>query len=113
MDHDPESHVQKQWEELKEWKNSSKNRYVAISNPRFECWVCLHFSDSPNSCLSAYLPEYKKDLKPHHVRFTRKNVQEAVKRAMRLAKSSDVSSSLPIVYNGSDVYLLVKRICGF
>lgn len=69
------------------WSQLSTNYGFALSNPKFEYWLLLHFEDghrSPNSneCtrrLNSYLPEYNKNIK--RGTFTREQFQAAIQRA--------------------------------
>ena len=66
---------------------------LAVSNPCFELWLLLHFTDPPGiqnraaiaSRLKRYLPEYKK-----HVNFAHfaQGLQDALKRAKTLSEGA-------------------------
>jgi len=50
-----------QLKELYEWSKTESNYYFALSNPKFEYWLLLHFG--PQECserLKKYLPGYNK-----------------------------------------------------
>lgn len=98
---------------LHKWSRTRKNRYLALSNPKFEFWLLLHFEDgkeirNSNDCsrrLKQYLPDYDKDIKENKISL------EGVKNAIDRAKKYDN----PPCHDwprktGSTVYRLVENI---
>ena len=93
---------------LRDWAASRRNYGLAISNPKFEYWLLLHFEDGngvPTSrvCserLKQHLPNYAKGVMPGQL--TRTMIQEAVDRAKRREMHGEAI--------GSTVYMLVERI---
>ena len=70
-----------------EWSETRENFGFALSNPKFEYWLLLHFEDGYNvgnsaECsrrLKRYLPDYRKSVE--QTRFTMKDIMRAVERA--------------------------------
>jgi len=106
------------WEEahLKElyaWTATDGQYAMAVSNPKFEYWLLLHFENgagvsSARDCvtrLKRYLPDYDKKLP------TLAKLKEHIDDAIRNAKAKDVPpcSDFPRG-RGSTVYRLVERL---
>jgi len=101
--------------ELFHWCCSKDNYHLALSNPKFEYWILLHFEDgngvsNPRQCmerLKTYLPNYEKSLSPTDLRKIIAGVSDAVKRAERKDTPScrDWPRSI-----GSTVYRLLQNI---
>lgn len=81
-----------QWSEhqlarLHRWSQGANNYGFALSNPKFEYWLLLHFEGAKGvrtsrECsrrLRRHLPGYDKDV--HGRKFTRTNIENAVRRA--------------------------------
>lgn len=108
---DKDQWTKKQLIELFQWAKSGEHRGVAVSNPKFEYWLLLHFEDakinSPKECiekLRKYLPDYDKSIK--------KNIKkEMIENAIINAEKRDrpPCQYWPEKY-GTTVYRLVKRI---
>lgn len=98
---------------LHKWSQTRKNRYLALSNPKFEFWLLLHFEDgkeirNSNDCsrrLKQYLPDYDKDIKENKISL------EGIKNAIDRAKKYDnpPCDDWPRK-TGSTVYRLVENI---
>jgi len=108
-----------QWSEedlnaLYSWTILADNRNLAVSNPRFEYWLLLHFEEgygvnSPSECtdrLKCHCPDFSKSYVPAR-RFTRENVGKAIRRAK--IKDKPPCEKWPIEY-GTTVYRMVERI---
>lgn len=107
-----------QWKEeqlnkLHEWAKSQENYGFALSNPKFEYWLLLHFEDcgvdSPNKCdekLKRHIPNYNKGIDTH--KFTDERICDAIRRA----KSRDVPpcEDWPKNSCGTTVYRLVEKL---
>ncbi len=102
---------------LHEWvcekRGSVVKRGLAVSNPKFELWLLLHFADavsvnSSASCdneLNKYLPGYKKNI-PKGV-FDNEKMDKAVVRAEKL----DTPPCLGWPHRtGTTIYRLVKSM---
>lgn len=100
-------------ERLLAWSGESEQFGFALSNPKFEFWLLLHFEDgttvsSPQQCdakLRRYIPDYHKHLPTQF--FTDQQVRDAVGRAQR--RDVPPTQKWPVKY-GSTVYRLVERI---
>lgn len=77
--------------QLHEWSRSSTNFGLAVSNPKFEYWLLLHFENgsgvaSAHDCserLEKHIPDYDKGID------ARKIGQEMVNDAIKRAKAGD------------------------
>lgn len=106
-----------QWTDLQlmalyEWSKKKPNYYFALSNPKFEYWLLLHFEDpggvNSRECserLKRHLPSYDKGIEAHH--FPDEKIREAIERA----KQKDISQSnrWPAIA-GTTVYRVVENI---
>jgi len=100
--------------QLHEWSLTRENYGFALSNPKFEYWLLLHFEDgtaviSSQDCtarLKRYLPDYDKGINP------RKIDNDRIADAIRRAKSRDnpPCSDWPKACGGTTVYKLVEKI---
>lgn len=106
----PENQLKK----LEQWSASSERYGFAISNPKFEFWLLLHFENgtgvrSPADCtrrLRNYIPEYDGSIGGNM--FTTNRICDAVKRAKDLDNIHD--KNWPFERFNSTVYRLVSRI---
>ena len=98
---------------LHQWAENRVGRGFALSNPKFEYWLLLHFEDgtdilSPRDCdnrLKRYIPEYDKGIDCRI--FSNERIYDAVKRA----ENRDTPPCCDWPRNcGSTVYRLVKNI---
>ena len=99
--------------QLYAWSQEQDNYGFALSNPKFEYWLLLHFENgdavtSSRSCserLSNYLPEYDKGIDMR--RFTSDMINEAIQRA----RNRDAPPCTDWPRNtGTTVYRLVDSI---
>lgn len=97
---------------LLEWSRQSDRNGFALSNPKFEYWLLLHFEDatiaSSRQCsekLQRYLPDYDKGIDGR--KFTELRINEAIERAKQ--RDSPPCSDWPRMF-GTTVYRLVERI---
>ena len=99
---------------LNEWEQRENNYGLAISNPKFEHWLLLHFEDGKNvgsaqECsrrLRQFLPDYDKNID------VRKITLDRINDAIRRAKDRDNTTHndwLP-AFGSTTVYQLVERI---
>jgi len=105
-----------QLHQLLTWSQQKQNTQLAVSNPKFEFWLLLHFEDgtgvsSSRNCtekLRMYLPHYDKSGTGFHL--LEPGINNAVKRAKR--KDTPACPDWPRNF-GSTVYRLVENIlCG-
>lgn len=107
-----------QWNEeqltkLHAWSQEHENYGFALSNPKFEYWLLLHFEDgsgvsSSRECserLNRYLPDYQKGID------ARKITKNMIDAAIRRAKDHDnpPCSDWPRT-TGTTVYRLVEKL---
>ena len=93
---------------LCDWASSRENYGLAVSNPKFEYWLLLHFEEgkgvsTSRACsekLKTHLPNYDKGVLG--ARISEEQVQQAVGRAKRRDQHGESI--------GSTVYKLVERI---
>lgn len=100
--------------QLFNWSLESESYGFALSNPKFEFWLLLHFEDghgvgSPKECddrLRKNLPTYDKAINPR--KFPEENVRAAIARAER--KNSPPVEDWHKSVSGTTVYRLVKKL---
>lgn len=81
--------TERQIEALHRWTESRPGRFLALSNPKFEYWLLLHYEEgagigSEQECtrrLKACIPDYDKGLGA--ARFSREQIDLAVRRARK------------------------------
>lgn len=99
--------------ELHRWACAAPNWHLALSNPKFEYWLLLHFENgvgigSARDCeqrLRRYLPDYRKVL---DTRFTRTQIEVAVERARQ--RDQPPCADWPRDVGSTTVYRLVAGI---
>ena len=99
--------------ELYTWSQEKKNYEVALSNPKFEYWLLLHFENIDGNLTSTqctnklrrHLPQYDKRLECSKI--TRSRIQKAVQQARQ--QDNPPCDSWPQT-TGTTVYRLVERI---
>ena len=102
-----------QLKELHQWTQGHANHNLAVSNPKFEFWILLHFEDgngiaSPRDCserLLRHLPDYDKGIDKSGMPLAR--IREAIDRARR--RDTPRCTDWP-QRTGTTVYRLVERI---
>lgn len=103
-----------QLEQLHQWSQGADNYGFALSNPKFEYWLLLHFENgdkvaSSRDCsdrLKRYLPSYNKRIDKRMI------TQEMVDVAVQRAKHRDNPPCLdwPRTIGSTTVYRLVENI---
>ncbi len=99
--------------QLYEWAKEDDSYGFALSNPKFELWLLLHFEDgkgvsSSQVCserLKRYMPDYDKDINKRKI--SRTMIEKAVKRAKEL--DAPACSDWPRSA-GTTVYKLIENI---
>lgn len=97
---------------LIKWTKEKENYYLALSNPKFEYWLLLHFEDgrgikSSRHCsekLKVHLPRYNKDIQESKIK---PRIPEAVSRAKK--QDTPRCRTWP-KKNGTTVYRLVEHV---
>ncbi len=110
---DRDQWTEEQLNELYDWAKSGKDRGFALSNPKFEYWLLLHFEDGNNiksaqDCsnrLRRFLPDYDKKVDSHKI--TPESIDKAISRAK---KRDDPPVDWPRDPGGTTVYRLVENI---
>lgn len=110
---DKDSWTDEQLNSLFAWSESEAAYGFALSNPKFEFWLLLHFEEgkdvkSSRHCterLKRYLPNFDKHIE--RKAFSGEKIRDAVRRA----RDKDSGSGKPWPdKNGSTVYLLVEKL---
>ncbi|MBN2789647.1 MAG: RloB domain-containing protein [Candidatus Delongbacteria bacterium] len=112
---DRDEWTDKQLKQLHDWAEEKENYGFALSNPKFEYWLLLHFEDgkgvkNSKDCtkkLKKYLPNYDKGVDVNQI--TDKMIHAAVKRAKDKDKGSFEER---LKSAGSTVYKVVEKIVG-
>jgi hypothetical protein len=99
---------------LHDWTQLHACRALAVSNPKFEFWLLLHFEDgagvsTPQDCkqrLKRHLPNYDKGI--GHGQISLMQVQDAIARAKR--RDQPPCADWPRTAGVSTVYKLVENI---
>lgn len=102
-----------QLHELYRWTTQKESYHFALSNPKFEYWLLLHFDDGHNIAHAAavdarlrqYLPNYDKHIDSRH--FTSDRISVAVERAK--SKDRPSTSDWPRAL-GTTVYRIIEAI---
>jgi hypothetical protein len=100
--------------QLHAWAQERDNYGFALSNPKFEYWLLLHFEDgnaiaSSRDCtdrLKRYLPWYDKGIDRRKI--TRSGIDDAIRRACQ--RDNPPCADWPRTLGGTTVYKLVKSI---
>ena len=99
---------------LHRWTAEAPNRHLALSNPKFEYWLLLHFEDgagigSASDCeqrLRRHVSDYRKRIDARHI--TPERIEAAVERARR--RDHPPCTDWPRDLGSTTVYRLVERI---
>lgn len=100
--------------QLHAWSQKKKNYGFALSNPKFEYWLLLHFErgtgiGSSRECsdrLKQHLPNYDKGIDGRE--FTPDRIKEAIDRAK--ARDNSPCEDWPRALGSTTVYKLVEKI---
>lgn len=110
---DKDQWTDEQLSQLHQWSQQKDNYGFALSNPKFEFWLLLHFEDgagisNSKECsnkLKKHLPGYHKGINDNKI--SDEMIKQAIKRA-RLRDNPPCSDWPRSI--GSTVYKLVERI---
>jgi hypothetical protein len=110
---DKDSWEEEHLDELHNWAQSRSNYGFALSNPKFEYWLLLHFEDgkgivTSEQCsnqLDKYLPDYDKHVDAR--KFTNERIKAATDRAKK--RDNPPCTDWPRK-TGTTVYKLVEKI---
>lgn len=114
LDHDPDSHTDAQFQSLTDWENISPAYHVALSSPRFELWLLLHFktldqakkiADS-DQCIQKIIPGFKQFTRCRYL-FTKETIHTAMERARQSPHPTTTAPHIP----GSTIFLLLDDMC--
>jgi hypothetical protein len=113
---DRDNWTEEQLDELYRWSEQAGNYGFALSNPKFEYWLLLHFEDGSGitgsqDCsdrLKGYLPDYKKDIDPR--KFTPDRIDAAIERADQ--RDNPPCADWPRMVSSTTGYRLVRNIVG-
>lgn len=111
---DRDQWTDEQLNELHAWAQLSHNRGFALSNPKFEYWLLLHFEDgtgiaSPRDCsdrLKRHLPGYNKGIDERAI--TRDRIGAAIRRARQ--RDNPPCEDWPRALGTTTVYKLVEKV---
>ncbi|MCX6345718.1 MAG: RloB family protein [Armatimonadetes bacterium] len=111
---DKDNWTDEQLHQLFEWSCAKGNYGFALSNPKFEYWLLLHFEDgngitSSRVCserLKRHLPEYGKGINAST--FTQDKIEAAIARAK--LRDSPRCLDWPRTFGCTTVYRLVENI---
>lgn len=111
---DKDQWTDKQLNKLFEWSEQEENYGFALSNPKFEYWLLLHFENgngitSSGDCsarLLKYLPDYDKGINAS--RFPKQKIEAAIDRAKQ--KDNPPCIDWPRTIGNTTVYRLIRNI---
>lgn len=111
---DKDQWTDEQLAQLHTWSQDADNYGFALSNPKFEYWLLLHFEDGTNigsssECsarLKKHLPGYDKNLDIRKI--TPDMIEEAVRRAK--VRDNPPCEDWPRTLGSTTVYKLVENI---
>lgn len=99
---------------LLSWAKKDSRHHLAISNPKFELFLIMHFEHGNGCTTSQKIDEVLKRYFPHYAKrisstqFCLKDIQSAIDNA-HLKRSSSHKSPIPEP-GTTDVYLLIKHL---
>jgi hypothetical protein len=111
---DKDQCTDEQLAQLHAWARKRENYGFALSNPKFEYWLLLHFEDgtgltSSQDCtdrLKRHLPGYDKGIDAR--KLTCERINEAIRRARQ--RDHPPCEDWPRAFGGTTVYRLVENI---
>lgn len=111
---DKDQWTDEQLKQLHEWALQKEHYGFALSNPKFEYWLLLHFEEgtgitSSRDCtnrLKRWLPDYDKGIATRKI--SPSNIDDAIRRAKK--RDDPPSSDWPRSPGQTTVYRLVENI---
>lgn len=111
---DRDQWTDQQLDQLYAWATQRANYGLALSNPKFEYWLLLHFDDgigirSAQDCtnrLRRHLPDYDKGISQRKI--TREQIGDAICRARQ--RDNPPCSDWPRALGSTTIYRLVERV---
>ena len=111
---DKDQWTDEQLVQLHEWAQTGDNLGFALSNPKFEYWLLLHFEDgndiaSSRDCtdrLKRYLTDYDKGIDGR--KFTNERIEAAIRRAK--LRDNPTCVDWPHSLGGTTIYRLVEKL---
>jgi hypothetical protein len=111
---DKDQWTDEQLTQLHAWAQERDNYGFALSNPKFEYWLLLHFEDgvgivSSQDCsdrLKRHLPKYDKGIDAHKI--SREGIEAAIGRARQ--RDNPPCADWPRLPGRTTVYRLVENI---
>jgi hypothetical protein len=102
--------------QLHQWSSQKDNYGFALSNPKFEYWLLLHFEDgtgvtSSRDCtdrLKCRIPDYDKGIDMRKI--SRSQIKDAIRRAKE--RDNPPCSDWPRILGQTTVYRLIENILG-
>lgn len=96
-----------------EFVKANRKYHCAISNPKFEFWLLMHFEEPKkaltgsgcSNALKKHIPGYDKGVRDSKI--TEENIRKAIERAKQRHNGTEYDYPLQ---NGSTVYLLAEKI---
>lgn len=110
---DKDDWSENQLKELHSWAKTNKNYGFALSNPKFEYWLLLHFEDGEgvtnsqicSNRLNRYIPDFHKKIIAS--KFTKFTIEDAIRRAKN--KDTPPCDDWPKT-TGTTIYKLIQNI---
>jgi hypothetical protein len=113
---DKDQWTKEQLTKLHNWSQTKNNYGLALSNPKFEYWLLLHFEDGKNinsssDCslrLEKYLPNYNKIKEVGSNKITEDCIKKAIERGR--SRDNPPCKKWPDQIGSTTVYKLVENI---
>lgn len=111
---DKDQWTEQQIDQLYQWTQENDQYFLALSNPKFEYWLLLHYENgqavgSSRECterLKKWIPDYNKNL--DNVKISREQIEAAIQRAK--TRDNPPCKDWPKSFGQTTVYRLVENI---
>jgi hypothetical protein len=111
---DKDQWTEQQIDQLYQWTKENDQYFLALSNPKFEYWLLLHYENghavgSSRECterLKKWIPDYDKKL--GNVKISREQIEAAIHRAK--TRDNPPCKDWPKSFGQTTVYRLVENI---
>lgn len=111
---DKDQWTEQQIDQLYQWTQENDQYFLALSNPKFEYWLLLHYENgqavgSSRECterLKKWIPDYNKNL--DSVKISREQIEAAIQRAK--TRDNPPCKDWPKSFGQTTVYRLVENI---